>query len=480
MTMNAARRIGESSSIRLRTLALLVAIIVAVTSLLPTRPAAAQQRPKSVVEMLFGSSTRSDEPRREIRKRVIRKKRDVRAKRPAVRKKRSVKRRSGSSSSRSRSVTRSAPPAAAAAAVASTDTGAAAKDDNARKILVVGDFMADGLADGLTELFSDDELIVVTQKTNGSSGLVRDDFYSWPDNLGAIIDDVEPDAVAMMIGANDRQPMRVSGNILSVRSDGWTAEYEKRATDLAKIVKDKNVPLVWVGMPSFKYDSMSEDMVFFNDIYKRAAERVSGEFVSIWDGFVDEKGEFIYSGPDVNGQTARLRGSDGLSMTDEGDEKLAFFAEKAIDRALGDVSTQMALGDESLPTLQLQPLSNAANATVSAPVALNDPSFDGSEALLGTSAKQNAFSLEMSPRDRLVLNGDPVNVREGRADNFAWNAKSDAIRATPPVVYRGSIDVKTLKENSGLTPPKEMPTILDAIIEDWENNSDDGTSTSGG
>ncbi|MDY8108442.1 SGNH family hydrolase [Fulvimarina sp. 2208YS6-2-32] len=480
MTARASRRNRRDLNRTVRLLALLVALVVALTSVLPVTRAEAQQRPKTVVEMLFGSGTRAEPPRRVIKKRVIRKKRDVRAQRATPRKKRTATRQNRSNPTRASAAkpARSAP--AAAAAAADTSTAAPAKSENARTILVVGDFMAASLADGLMESFADDELVFVTSKANGSSGLVREDFYDWPNELGPIIDAVEPDILAVMIGANDRQPMRVSGNILAVRSDGWTAEYEKRATDLARIAEARKVPLIWVGMPSFKYDAMSEDMVFFNDIYKRAAERVSGEFVSIWDGFVDEKGSFIYSGPDVNGQTARLRGSDGLSLTDDGEDKLAFFTRKAVDRALGESPAQVALDDEALPSLQLQPLSNAANATVSAPIALNDPSFDGSDALLGTASQQNAFSLEMSPRDRLVLNGDPVNAREGRADNFAWNAKSDAIRSTPPVIYRGSIDVKTLKENSGLTPPKEMPTILDAIIEDWENSGADGAQSSGG
>ena len=54
------------------------------------------------------------------------------------------------------------------------------KLDNARKILVVGDFLANGTADGLTVAFSQAPGVVVVDRTNGSSGLVRDDYYDWP------------------------------------------------------------------------------------------------------------------------------------------------------------------------------------------------------------------------------------------------------------------------------------------------------------
>ncbi|EAU43346.1 hypothetical protein FP2506_10891 [Fulvimarina pelagi HTCC2506] len=471
MTTFATRR-ARFRSAALRALAALVAVAVAVTGILPVQRAEAQQRPRTIVDMLFGGGgSNAERPRRVIKKRVIRKKKATRSQRSATRKKRNANRKTRSSP---RNAVRSAPAQAAPAAAAVADDSE--KNDNAKKILVVGDFMADSLADGLIESFSDDDMVVVTSKTNGSSGLVRNDFYDWGEQLGPLIDEEKPDVLAVMIGANDRQPLRLSGSTLSVRSDGWTAEYEKRATDIAKIAEEKKVPLIWVGMPSFKYDSMSEDMVFFNDIYRRAAERVSGEFVSIWDGFVDENGDFVYSGPDVNGQTTRLRGSDGLNMTDAGEEKLAFFTEKALLPILGEVSPDIALDAKSLPTIQLQPLSNAASAQVAAPVGLNDPGLDGSEALLGTGSSQTAFSLEMSPRDRLVLNGDQVNSREGRADNFAWSTKSSAIRSDPPIVYRGSIDLKTINESAGIEPPKEMPSILDAIIEDWQTGEDEEAS----
>ncbi|MER0238730.1 SGNH family hydrolase [Fulvimarina sp. MAC8] len=459
----------------IRAMVVFVSVAVAITAILPVHRAEAQQRPRTIVDMIFGGGASAERPRRVIKKRVIRKRKNAtKQKRSTTSQKRSVNKKKSSSS---RSATRAAP---ARSAPEETASAASGKKDNAKKILVVGDFMADSLADGLKDAFADDEMVVVASKTNGSSGLVRDDFYNWGENLAPIIEETEPAVVAVMLGANDRQPMRVSGTTLSVRSDGWTAEYEKRATDLAKIAEEKNVPLIWVGMPSFKYDSMSEDMVFFNDIYRRAAERVSGEFVSIWDGFVDENGDFVYSGPDVNGQTTRLRGSDGLSMTAAGDDKLAFFTEKALLPILGNVAPNIALDDKSLPTIQLQPLSNAASAQVAAPVGLSDPGLDGSEALLGTGSSQTAFSLEMSPRDRLVLNGDQVSNQEGRADNFAWNTKSSAIRSDPPVVYRGTIDLKTINESSGIEPPKEMPTILDAIIEDWQTGEDADTENEAG
>src|SRR5690606_41982971 len=102
-------------------------------------------------------------------------------------------------------------------------------------------------------------------------------------------------------GSIDRQQMRVEGNREQPRSEAWTAEYERRVTALAKSVRDKGLPLVWVGNLPFKSGTMSSDMIAFNDIYRRIVTDAGGEFVDVWDGFVDEGGNFVTNGPDMNG-----------------------------------------------------------------------------------------------------------------------------------------------------------------------------------
>ena len=439
--------------------AALAAIAVFVTAVVPQSAAYAQQRPRTVLEMLFGNQTREAAPPR----RVIRK-------RAAPRKQRT--RRSRSSSSSKRTSPSRAPAAATAAAPD--------KNDTAQTVLVVGDFMADSLAKGLADVYADNADVVVKARANGSSGLVREDYYNWRTSLGPIMEEEKPAVVVVMIGSNDRQQIDTGSGSASLRSDAWVAEYQKRIAAIAGTVKEKGVPLVWVGVPSFKFDRMSEDMIFLNDLYSKGVASVSGEFVDVWDGFVDANGGFVYSGPGVSGQKVQLRGSDGITMTGDGADKLAFFAERAITKRLRNPAapgTAFSLSEEQLPNMQLPPISNAANAVNAAPVALDDPSLDGADRLLGAGAVQG-FSLEPSPRDRLVLNGNSTGNIAGRADDFAWNEKRAAVSpGGPPIAYRGSLDLNKLRENEGIEPPEEMPSILDAIIEDWSRSNDAASGT---
>jgi hypothetical protein len=57
--------------------------------------------------------------------------------------------------------------------------------------------------------------------------------------------------------------------------------------------------------------------------YRSRAEKAGIVYVDIWDGFVDEAGQFSPQGPDYEGQIRRLRTSDGVYFTKFGARKLA-------------------------------------------------------------------------------------------------------------------------------------------------------------
>lgn len=305
------------------------------------------------------------------------------------------------------------------------------KTEDARTVLVVGDFMAGGLAEGLDEAFAQTAGIRIVSRANGSSGFVRDDYYDWPGEIGAILEQEKPAAVLVMIGSNDRQQMTLGGTRESVRSEAWSKEYEARAKRLAQTIRQSGAPLLWVGMPAFKVGSMSTDMVAFNDVYRSVAEEVGGEFIDIWDGFVDENGAFVTIGPDINGQRVRLRGSDGINLSRAGKRKVAFYTEKSLNRLLGGaVQPGIAAVAPGVvaPPVELDP----AEISRTPPIALSDPELDGSADLLGAHVVANRKKPGI-PSDQLVRDGAAAN-RAGRADDFSSAVPAAAIPAAvvPP------------------------------------------------
>lgn len=363
--------------------------------------AQAQQKPRTLLDLLRGDDApaqeaqpqRSTTPRRTIR-------------------------RSTTSSGSRRSTQQAAAPAAS--------EGPVEKLETAQKILVVGDFIAGGLAEGLEKAFTDYANVEIVERTNGSSGFVRDDFYDWPGTIKPIIEEVNPTLVVVLIGSNDRQAMQVDGRAEQVRSDAWDREYLSRVNAFADAVRETNTPLIWVGGPPFRFKSMSADILVFNEFYRQAAERVGGHFVDVWDGFVDEEGNFIVNGSDINGQTVQLRNSDGINFTRDGRRKLAFYVERQIRQLLGDEASPLvtSLAPESYSVMRLPPLQSETDLVRFNPIRFSDPELDGGNALLGDINAPEPESPNVlqakSLRNRLVEDGVPPPSKPGRADDFRW------------------------------------------------------------
>ena len=297
---------------------------------------------------------------------------------------------------------------------------------DARTVLVIGDFMASGLAEALTDDYAQSDEVSVVDATNGSSVLVRSDFYDWPKEIGGILDGARPADVVMMIGANDREAMNVGESKEAPRSDAWTAEYVRRVEAVAKAVTGRGIPLVWVGQPAFKYASMSSDMLALDDIYQRVVEAAKGDYVDIWDGFVDENGAFRFTGADVNGQPVRLRSDDGITLSKAGKRKVAFYVEKPLNRILGRAAAS-------------EPAANAVpgvDGTLipsldrTAPISLSVPPTDGNADLLG-SKPDTKPGVGRTAVERLTIEGIAPLSPPGRADDFG--GARDTIPAGGPI-----------------------------------------------
>ncbi|WP_416356472.1 DUF459 domain-containing protein [Aureimonas phyllosphaerae] len=358
--------------------------------------------------------------------------------------------------------------AGGAAAAAAVTTAPVEKSETARTVLVVGDFMAGSLAKGLEEAVSQNREIRVVSKVDGSSGLVREDHFNWPAEIGKTIAETKPSVVVVMLGANDRQAIREAGSSLGLRTAEWSDRYTARVEALASAVRAAGASLVWVGALPFDIDRASEDMVYFNDLYRTAALKAGGEFVDVWGGFTDANGAFVASGPDMAGQTARLRNSDGITLTGAGSDKLAYFVEKPVTRILGlSVDDLVAsLGSQQMSAADLPSAGDLASATTTPPVSFSDPSLDGGDNLLGGAVAPGVKPHgDASPRAKLVVAGAPMDPTEGRADHFNWTGRSGAVSPTTQgnaIVFRGSTTLDELRRQAKDAGAPETEGAADA------------------
>lgn len=295
------------------------------------------------------------------------------------------------------------------------------KDPNARKVLVVGDFIAGGLAWGLEQAFADEPRLIVIDKSNPNTGLIRADSYDWNANLPAILNETQPDLIAVVFGANDRQQLRDGKTRSAVRSPTWETAYTARIDGIVDTLKLYGRPFFWVGAPPMRNTSASSDMVYFNGLFKPRVQEVRGHFVDIWNGFANEDGNYITSGPDVEGQVRQLRTGDGINFTRAGRMKLAFYVEREIRRQTGFGSGGIDLLATVTQGNQIEIAPDGSKLLVGPIISLNDP-LPGSSGDLAGGEPPNAPTAE-SLQFKVIVRGEALPQVPGRADDFSWPPK---------------------------------------------------------
>lgn len=281
------------------------------------------------------------------------------------------------------------------------------KAENAKRVLVVGDFFARSAAKGLAQAYAENPNVVVIDATNGSSGLVRDDFYDWPASLPAIVEEQKPDAIVAMIGANDRQTIRTASGSKSFGDEAWRPAYLERVTAFADALGKAGVPVFWGGLVPAARSALTRDYSVFNAVYQEGLAGKPVRYVDLWDGFADAEGRFTAIGPDVQGQSVRLRDSDGLNFTRSGQAKLAYYFQRDLDALVGGTLPALAVPgavSEGPAAPAIGPMVPIGALTIAA------------DDTLATADGEPGKSVADAVAGRLA-HPPP----KGRADNFSWS-----------------------------------------------------------
>lgn len=220
------------------------------------------------------------------------------------------------------------------------------KTDPRTQIAVFGDSLADLLGQGLDTVYEANPDVVVIRRAKGDSGLVRKDVVDWPKAADDYLkSNPKVTFAVVMVGANDRQPLRDGDQTLEPLSERWRALYRDRVDGLLKVFSDRKVPVIWVGEPPMKSETLSADITSLNEIVRDRVQRAGGVYVDIWPAFVDENNRYAASGPDLEGQQAKLRTADGVHFTQAGARKAAHFADVEIKRLIEAKGGTPALPD---------------------------------------------------------------------------------------------------------------------------------------
>lgn len=209
------------------------------------------------------------------------------------------------------------------------------KVDIAHQVLVIGDSLGVLLAKGLDDALGDRPDVEVLHRAKPDSGLVRTDFYDWPKSAAELLAAHQKISIGVvLLGLNDRQAIREGDTVHDPLTPRWTELYRERIDIVARAFAARRVPLIWVGAPPVQNQRLSADFVSFNELYRQQVEKAGGHYVDLWGGFVDAENRYTAMGPDVSGQTMRLRLGDGIHFTAAGARKAAHFVDLVIRRQL--------------------------------------------------------------------------------------------------------------------------------------------------
>ena len=337
-------------------------------------------------------------------------------------------------------------------------------------VVVVGDSMADWLGYGLDEKYADQPQIGVARKIRATSGLVRydakDEALDWPQVTKEALSNEKPNAIVVMLGLNDRVPLRdkaqarpkrdgepaqganqsagqtsqdkaapaadaeappqtagqteskkpVPGDPHDFHTDEWAALYAKRIDAMIAALKSKGVPVIWVGLPAIRGTKATGDMSYLDELYRQRAERAGIIYVDIWDGFVDEDGDYAVQGPDFEGQIRRLRTADGVHFTKAGAVKIANYVDRELGRVMPSSAMPVALpGPETTP--KSAPADTRPDVGPVLPLTAGGSEHGGDLLGAGDHSKQTTSD----PIAAKVLGrGEALAAPAGRADDFSW------------------------------------------------------------
>lgn len=259
-----------------------------------------------------------------------------------------------------------------------------------------------------------------------------------PQPAPAATDKPAPDAEAPQDTAQNEDqpgvpdPAFPGGVVHEFRTEKWGELYGKRIDEMIAALKSRGVPVFWVGLPSIRGPRPTTEMVYLNDLYRARAEKAGITYVDIWDGFVDEGGNFNQFGADFEGQTRRLRTADGVHFTQPGARKLAHYVEREIRRVMQTRATPMtAIPAEPEPEPEVKGPRQPAKPAASPVMSLTAPP-QSNETLLGGGPSPSGAADSLVTR--VLVRGEPVDAPPGRADDFAWPRRDIATStgALPP------------------------------------------------
>ncbi|MEM7191659.1 MAG: hypothetical protein AAF405_02120 [Pseudomonadota bacterium] len=343
------------------------------------------------------------------------------------------------------------------------------------RVVVLGDAMGEGLWSGLYRSFEEDPSVDVLQQSKKWTGFTDPKRYDWTAQVDPILSKGNYHVAVVMFGLGENKAIRKDGKLLQVGTDEWREAYGERVEAFIRKLRDRGLGVYWVGLPIMRSASQRAAAERLNDIFREKTFVNGAKFIDTWKDFSDENGQYTLVGLDASGRRQTMRSGDNL--TSRGNLKLAGIVNKELRKdidlakkerdiplagnpdeqakvALGlapapsssssgsggssgsgeDALRKDQVGDVSVFRPEGEATAPLADASAAAAEASPDPQGITSELPGGytaissispvsdvtLSSSRPQLPLAQRPYYRVLVRGQQLEPKSGRADDFAW------------------------------------------------------------
>lgn len=191
---------------------------------------------------------------------------------------------------------------------------AAEAEKQPARILVLGDAIGGGMGAGLQRVADAGAAYQVSMRFNEESGLARPEVYDWAATLPKILASNPYDVIVVMIGANDRQPIRAGETRHAFGSAEWARAYEANIDKLLDRLAASGAKVVWLSQPPMKDADYDDALKDISALQRERVEARGMTFLDIRGALLNPDGSFAETAPDEAGTAVRIRGRDGISF----------------------------------------------------------------------------------------------------------------------------------------------------------------------
>lgn len=192
------------------------------------------------------------------------------------------------------------------------------------EIFFAGDSMMQGVAPHVQKYLQQHRIKSVNLSKQ-STGLSYPKFFNWPQTIkDTLTNNANIKVLVIFLGPND--PWDIinprNGKYIKFQSEEWEQTYRSRMADILNTAKEHQVKVIWISPPNMKKALLNQQMTYLNQIMQKEVELHDAIWVDsrpLVGGKDDTYNDYLVK----NGKTIKMRSSDGIHFSIQGQKEMA-------------------------------------------------------------------------------------------------------------------------------------------------------------